>query len=223
MKKSQFRVVLFIFAFLFLMLLFRGPIVLAMEDMGLPNEKVEQEPPAGWLQQPTVSIPTVTGTATGPIAIVYSEPEEQINVREGPGTEYPKVGVLLNRQQVPALGASPGGLWVQIIYQGVPGSVAWVYAPLVRIQGGELPVVELPPTPTPRVTPTIDPTLAAQFVVDIPPTRLPTFTPPPPLVIPTFSVEQPTRGTGNVPMGFVIIGLGVIGIFGLAISILRRG
>ena len=151
----------------------------------------------GYEQQPTVAVPTVTGTATGPIAVVYSDPEEQINVRSGPGLDYPKVGVLLNRQQVPALGRTPGGTWVEIIYPGVEGGVAWVYAPLVQIQGGELPVVEPPPTPTPLVTPTVDPTLAAQFVVEIPPTRMPTFTPPPLLVIPTFPAEEITTGTGK--------------------------
>ncbi len=172
-------------------------------------------------QQPTVAIPTVTGTPTGPIAIVYSEPEEQINVRSGPGTHYPKVGVLLNRQQVPALGTTPGGSWVQILYPGVEGGVAWVYAPLVRVTG-VLPIVEPPPTPTPRVTPTIDPTLASQFIVDLPPTRLPTYTPPPPLVIPTFPVNVPTAGTGGVPLGFVITGLTVVGVFGFVLSLLRR-
>jgi hypothetical protein len=172
-------------------------------------------------QQPTVAIATVTGTPSGPIAVVWSDPEEQINVRSGPGTEYPKVGVLLNRQQVPALGATPGGSWVQIVYPGVEGGVAWVYAPLVRLDG-ILPIVEPPPTPTPLVTPTIDPTLAAQFIVDIPPTRLPTFTPPPPLVIPTFAAEIVPTGTGGVPVGFVITGLTVLGVFGLVISLLRR-
>lgn len=173
-------------------------------------------------QQPTVSIPTVTGTPSGPIAIVYSEPEDQINVRSGPGTEYPKVGVLLNRQQVPALGSTPGGSWVQIVYPGVEGGVAWVYAPLVRIIDGVLPIVEPPPTPTLQFTPTIDPTLASQFIVDIPPTRLPTFTPAPPLVIPTFPVEEIKTGTGGIPIGFVITGLTVLGVFGLIISLLRR-
>jgi len=172
-------------------------------------------------QQPTVGIPTVTGTPAGPIAIVYSEPEEQINVRSGPGTDYPKVGVLLNRQQVPALGATAGGSWVQIIYPGVAAGVAWVYAPLVRIEG-VLSIVEPPPTPTPLVTPTIDPTLASQFIVDIPATRLPTFTPPPPLVIATFPVDETNPGTGGVPIGFVITGLTVVGIFGLIISLLRH-
>ena len=173
-------------------------------------------------QQPTVAIPTVTGTPTGPMAVVYSDPEEQINVRSGPGTDYPKVGVLLNRQEVPALGATPGGSWVQISYPGVESGVAWVYAPLVRLDG-ILPIVEPPPTPTPLITPTIDPTLASQFILDIPATRLPTYTPPAPLVISTIKVENTPTGTGGVPVGFVITGLTVVGLFGLIISILRRG
>lgn len=189
------------------------PLVWASELFSRPGEDVAQ--------QPTVAIPTVTGTPTGPIAIVYSDPDEQINVRSGPGTDYPKVGVLLNRQQVPVLGATPGGSWVQIIYPGVDSGVAWVYAPLVRIEG-VLPIVEPPPTPTLMVTPTIDPTLASQFVVDIPATRLPTYTPPPPLVIATYPAEEIGTGTGGVPIGFVITGLTVVGVFGLIISLLRR-
>ena len=68
-------------------------------------------------------------------------------------------------------------------------------------------------------TPTIDPTLASQFVVEIPPTRLPTFTPPPQLVIPTFQDENVITGTGGLPMGFIISGLAVIGFFGLILSL----
>lgn len=173
-------------------------------------------------QQPTVDIPTVTGTPSGPIAIVYSDPEEQINVRSGPGTDYPRVGVLLNRQEVPAVGRTAAGDWVEIVYAGVEDGVAWVYAPLVRIIGDELPIVEPPSTPTPRVTPTIDPTLASQFVVQPLGTRMPTLTPPPPLVIPTFPPEVTTTATGGVPIGFVIIGLAIFGFLGLILSFLRQ-
>jgi hypothetical protein len=179
------------------------------------------EPDKGRVQQPTVAIPTVTGTASGPYIIVVSDPDEQINVRSGPGTDYPKIGVLLNRQQVPALGRLPGGTWVKVAYVGVEGGVGWVYAPLTQVYG-DLPIVEAPPTPTPRVTPTIDPTLASQFVVDLPATRMPTFTPPAQLVIPTFPAENVPTGTAGLPMGFVISGLTVIGFFGLILSILRR-
>ena len=162
-------------------------------------------------QQPTGTIPTVTSSPSGPIAIVTSE-YDQINVRSGPDNViYPIVGVLVAGQRVIALGRTAGGNWVQIAYPGVPGGTAWVYAYLIELQGN-VPIVEPPPTPTPQVTPTIDPTLASQFIINIVPTRLPTFTPPPPLIIPTFTVS---------PMGFIIIGMGVVGLFGMLISFLR--
>jgi hypothetical protein len=173
------------------------------------------------LQQPTVAIPTVTGTPKGPIAIVYSDPEDQINVRSGPDVFYPKVGVLINRQEVPALAQTEGGTWVMIAYPGVPEGVAWVYAPYVRVTG-ELPIVPKPPTPTPETTPTIDPTLASQFISEIPPTRKPTFTPAPPLVIPTYEAVAISSGTGGLPSGFIILGLVSVGLFGLVVSFLRR-
>jgi hypothetical protein len=172
------------------------------------------------IQQPTVDIPTVTSTVIGPTAVVNPD-MDQINVRAGPhAQDYPIVGVLVAGQRVPALGRSAGGDWIQIAYPGVEDGVAWVYAYLVTVEGS-LPIVVPPPTPTPRVTPTIDPTLAAQFIIEIPPTRLPTFTPPAPLVIPTFTQPPQVQGTGGVPMGFIITGMGVIGLFGLIISLLR--
>ena len=214
MRISQLKFGLWIFIFL-------GGMVILPRTVARANEII-QPPDAGEAQQPTVAIATVTGTPSGPIAIVYADPEEQINVRSGPGTDYPRVGVLLNRQEVPALGRTPAGDWVEILYPGVDAGVAWVYAPLVRIIGDELPIVEPPPTPTPRVTPTIDPTLVAQFVVQVPATRMPTLTPPPPLVVPTFPPGNTTTGTGGVPIGFVIIGAAIFGVLGLGLSFLRR-
>jgi len=181
----------------------------------------EQALASGNYQQPTVSIPTVTGTPEGPLAIVYSDPEDQINVRSGPDVFYPKVGVLINRQEVPALAQTEGGTWVKIVYPGVPEGVAWVYAPYVRVTG-ELPVVPKPPTPTPETTPTIDPTLASQFISEIPATRKPTYTPAPPLVVPTYQPVQNSSGTGGLPSGFIILGLASVGLFGLVVSFLRR-
>jgi hypothetical protein len=136
------------------------------------------------------------------------------------------VGVLIAGQTAPALGRSPGVDWIQIDYAGVPGNVAWVFAPLVVLQpsqAGELPIVEPPPTPTPRITATIDPTLAAQFNLNaITPTRLPTFTPAPPVVVPTFEPSA-GQGTGGFPPILLILGLTVVGVFSLVISVLREG
>ena len=171
-------------------------------------------------QQPTVAIPTVTSSPLGPMVTVNMD-QEQINVRAGPSQDYPKVGVLEQGEKVPALGRSVGGDWVEIAYPVVDGGVAWVYAYLVTISGGELPVIVPPPTPTPQVTPTIDPTLAAQLIVEIGPTRLPTFTQPPPLTIPIYTQAPEIRVAGGLPMGFIIIGLAVVGLFGLLISVFR--
>ena len=173
-------------------------------------------------QIPTGSIPTVTGTpVTAMVTVKDDGMNDQINVRAGPHSViYDKVGVLIVGQQVPAIGRTPGGDWVQIVYPGAPGGVAWVYTPLVDVRGN-LPIVEPPPTPTPRTTPTVDPTLAAQFLVDIPPTRLPTYTPAPPLNIPTLPADSAASTGGSIPMGFLIIGMAVLGVFGSFISLLR--
>src|SRR5512140_1120043 len=101
----------------------------------------------GVAQQATTSVPTVTGTPSGPMAVVIPGPETQINLRSGPNTIYDKVGVLLVGQKVPAKGRSPGGTWVQVEYPGVPGGLAWIFSTYIRIEPPmELPVVEIPPT-----------------------------------------------------------------------------
>jgi hypothetical protein len=170
-------------------------------------------------QQPTGSVPTVTGTPSGPIiTVIY---DGQINVRSGPSSfNYPAVGVLLPLETAVALASSPSGDWILIRYPGVPGDVGWVYSAYVQLQiGASLPVVEAPPTPTPITTPTIDPTLAARFIPQFTLTRLPTFTPPGPLVLPTYEVPGPQAG--GVPLGLVIVLLALIGAFGALISFLR--
>jgi uncharacterized protein YraI len=169
-------------------------------------------------QQPTGNIPTVTGTASGPFITVTNP--ENINVRAGPSSyDYALIGTLVVGETAPALGRSPGQEWIEISYLGAPGGVGWVYAPLVSLSSGFLPIIEPPPTATPRTTPTINPTFAAAFQVQTTPTRLPPFTPPPPLATLNF---EPVAGTGSrVPMGFVILGLALIGILGAVISFLR--
>lgn len=176
-------------------------------------------------QQPTVAVPTVTGTPLGATIRVNAD-MDQINVRAGPSTVgYDIVGVMIAGQLAPALGRSVGGEWIKIAYPGVPEGVGWVYSPLVQlIVGGDLPIIEPPPTTTPRVTPTIDPTAAAQFVDERPPDRLPTFTAPPPLDIPTFEPPgNPVTSSGNFLMALLIAVFGVIGILSALVSILRGG
>ncbi len=174
-------------------------------------------------QQPTGSVPTVTGTPIGPVVSV--DPSlGQIDVYAGPSSfDYPAIGVLLTGIKVPALGRANGDQnWIMIQYEGVPGSVGWVYALYVSLTGAggsALPLIDIPPTPTPAWTPTINPTLAAAYLPAENATRLPTFTPPAPLAIPTFVDE--TQHGGRIPIGLLIFGFAVVGALGTMISFLR--
>jgi hypothetical protein len=169
-------------------------------------------------QIPTGSIPTVTGTPIGTYIIVNSD-NSQINVREYPDPLAPIVGVLLAGQQVAAKGRANG--YVLIDYPGVASGEAWVYASIVTVYG-PLTDVEPPATSTPLHTATIDPTLAAQFLVTLAPTRLPSFTPPAPLVISTYPIQISTLQSGRgIPKGMLIVGIGAIGIFLGLISVVR--
>jgi len=156
--------------------------------------------------------PTPTGIF---VTVTYSDP---INVRGGPSTiGYPIVGQLSPGEVVPAVGITPGREWIQVSYSGGTG---WVYASFVSISGGELRVIEPPPTPTPLATVTIDPTLAAAFNTQPTQTRMPTFTPPPPLEIPQFSDANSGQSLGV--FGIFILGLGLIGGTGLLVSYILR-
>lgn len=152
------------------------------------------------------------------ITVTYTE---QMNVRGGPGTSYDILGQIFPEDILPALGISPGREWVQVAYPSGPGGVGWVYASYVSISGGELRIVEPPPTQTPLVTSTFDPTLVAAFNIQPTQTRMPTFTPPPPLTIPTFT-ETSSANTPKIPSGIFVITLGVLGSIGLLISFILR-
>jgi hypothetical protein len=182
------------------------------------NEKVQAQQ---LFQQPTGTIPTVTGTPEGVTATVLLGQEPQINVRSGPGTFYDKVGVVIPGQTVNVLGKSAGGDWILIIYRGIPGNSGWVYSPFLRLSPGEVPIVEPPPTSTPLYTPTIDPTLAAQFIETPIPTKLATFTQVAPLTIPTFQDASPAATAAGLPVGLIIIILGGLGILIGIFSVLQ--
>ena len=173
-------------------------------------------------QQPTGSIPTVTGTPAGPMIRVDSS-LQKVLVYAGPSSfDYPAIGVLLGNETAPALGVADGKPdWIEIYYPGVPNSVAWVYALYVSLSPGALLLpIEIPATPTPLSTPTINPTLEAAFIGLETPTRLPTFTPPAPLELPQFQ-DETTNPTSGVPTGLLIVALGLFGFFGAVISYLR--
>jgi hypothetical protein len=176
---------------------------------------------AVWAQFPTVSIPTVTALPRGLYVRAVGDPENPLNVRSYPNSTSTRVGVFLVGQEANAYGYY--GDYVQIDYAGAPDNKGWVVLNRVEVFGGSLPMLQPPPTATPSITKTIDPTLAAQFIITAIPSRLPTYTEPPALQIPTYQENVGGTATAGVPIGYVIVILAGLGLFLTLIAILRRG
>ncbi|HCB00847.1 MAG TPA: hypothetical protein DEP19_00550 [Anaerolineae bacterium] len=168
--------------------------------------------------------PTQTPAPTTGLFITVITDEPQINVRLGPSsTVYPIVGILLQGATAPALGRSQGGDWIQIEFPSAPDGVGWVYSPLVQVSPpGNLIIVPPPPTPLGPATSTVDPTLAAQFVVEPTSTRLPTFTPQPSMTPLATFTSTSSSINDSVPLATIIIAFAILGFIGFLLSLIRR-
>ncbi len=169
------------------------------------------------LAQAGVTDTPLANSGSAYITQTYSEP---VNVRTGPSTVYyPVIGQLPIGETATALAASPSREWIEISYPAGPGGVGWVYAANVTLTG-TLQVVEPPPTPIPLATNTIDPTMAAAFSQQPTATRLPTFTPAPPLTVPVFS--DSSNPISRFPMGPTIGVIAVLAVLFLGVSLFGR-
>lgn len=169
-------------------------------------------------------VPTETPAPTTGLFITVISNEPEINVRMGPSsTVYPIIGILLQGATAPALGRSQGGDWIKIEFPSAPNGVGWVYSPLVEVSPpGNLIVVPPPPTPMPPATSTINPTFAAQFIIEPTTTRLPTFTAQP-SVTPVFTFNTPAPSTNDsIPLATIIIAFTILGLMGYLLSFIRR-
>ncbi|MCU0507400.1 MAG: META domain-containing protein [Anaerolineae bacterium] len=122
------------------------------------------------LPEPAPSTPT--GRVTGASAL---------NIRSGPGTNFPVIGVAREGDEGTIVGKSEDGGWWAFDAPQVPGGVAWASADFIVATNAEnVPVIATPPTPVPpptRVPPTAAPTAVPPTAV--PPTAVPTAGPTP--------------------------------------------
>ena len=177
--------------------------------------------PAAAQQSNTVTPSAMVGTPSSAfITVTYIEP---INVRSGPSSfDYPVVGSIPVGGTAAAIGRSPAGEWIEIVFPDAPRGSGWIYAANVSLSAGALlPIVEPPPTPSPLMTPTLNPTFVAAFQILPTSTRLPTFTAPPSLVVPTYTNPANTA-SGHVLTAWVVVGLGLLGIVGMVLASFRR-
>ena len=108
---------------------------------------------------PTPAPPEVVVPTPAPdVASVTANVE--INVRSGPGTNYPAYGVAPTGSQAEVSGVSPDGGWwnISVKPENIPAGNAWVSAEYVTAQNTENgPVVQPPPPPPETAPPTPEP------------------------------------------------------------------
>ncbi len=109
------------------------------------TRRVEIDLPA---PPPEPAVPT--GTVVGTTAL---------NVRSGPGTNFPVIGVARAGDQGQLVGRSANGRWWAVALPSAPGGIGWVSADFVLPTNAEsVPVIASPPTPVPTATPLPRPT-----------------------------------------------------------------
>jgi len=106
---------------------------------------------------------------------------DSLNVRQGPGQNYPSLTMLPVGSEVQITGKNPDGTWWQIAYAAGQDGHGWLYAPFTRASNADqVPVVETPPPPTPTAAPSATPTETVTPTPVPSPTRTPRATLPPP-------------------------------------------
>lgn len=121
----------------------------------------QSEQPTPTPPPPTPAEPTATPTPEGVTVTVL----QNMNVRSGPGTNYPVVGAGTAGQTTKVLGRNDDGTWLQVEYPSDSG-VGWVFGELVQVTGDPqgVAVAQAPPPPPPTATP---------VPTEVPPTPVP--------------------------------------------------
>jgi branched-chain amino acid transport system substrate-binding protein len=118
-----------------------------------------------------------------------------LNVRNGPGFEYDKIGQVKAGEQYRVLGAIADYSWLAIDFQG---GVGWVKTEFTTVLGdlGAVSVIQAPPTPTPAAPPTATLPSQADLVIDSV-----VLNPPQPIPNQPFTATITVRNAGGAAAG----------------------
>jgi hypothetical protein len=102
--------------------------------------------------------PTIMADVTRPPGVHWATITTGfLNVRRGPGTDYPVIGQLQQNDVVEIVGKNADSSWLQIVYPTDTIGRGWISASYAQLRGSPafIPVVEtsLPPTSTPASSP----------------------------------------------------------------------
>lgn len=143
------------------------------------QEVVPTETPTLVVPPTDTPIPQPTDTPTPSVPMVTVK--QNMNVRGGPGTNYPVIGSGSSGDTTKITGRNQDGSWVQVEYPSDDGR-GWLYAPLVDVSGdvSTMPVAQAsmdPLPPPPEIAAPSEPPPAEQAAAPAPPPKQYQFTP----------------------------------------------
>ncbi|MDO9411857.1 MAG: DUF1236 domain-containing protein [Pseudolabrys sp.] len=111
-----------------------------------------------------------------------------LNMRSGPGPEYPVIGAIPTNGQATVLGCIEGSQWCQVTYNGAQG---WAYSQYMQSAGiRSLPPVTYAAPPSTTGTAIVRPTYSGDFIAPVA-TTAPLQIAPPPSTVQTYIVQNP--------------------------------
>ena len=137
------------------------------------------------LSQPVLAqTTTTTTTVSTPAMAVATTP---LNIRSGPGPEYPVTGAIPTNGQAAVLGCIEGSLWCQISYNGASG---WAYSQyMTGASVRALPPVAYTAPPATTGTTIVRPTYSGDFIAPVGTAPPMSIAPPP--TVQTYIVQNP--------------------------------
>ncbi len=199
---------------------------------------------------PPFESPTPSRTPTPEVSTIRAEAREEANIRSAPSLDSQVLFKEKPGRFFAVTGRY--GMWLQIRYDRAASGVAWVYEDVVVLTGGDpatIPIIDPQALPTANVATagaqqtseflTATPgapetatvmqasatgifTRAADGGVGTPLGPQPTFTYPPAFVEATLPARVSLSARGTIPPIVFIAGLGMIGVAGMLIGMLRR-
>lgn len=151
--------------------------------------------------------------AAGASAATLAQATTPLNIRVGPGPEYPVIGAIPDKSQAAINGCIAGSRWCQINFNGKQG---WAYSQYLTVNtGGQTisvsdarnlpPVTYTAPAATVGTT-TVAPTISGDFVEPVA-TAAPLSLAPPPPTVQTYVIDHPV--TPVYLNGEVVQGIGL--------------
>jgi len=122
-----------------------------------------------------------------------------LNIRTGPGPEYPVIGAIPDRGQATVTGCIQGSLWCQVTYNGKQG---WAYSQYMMgsvggqmvavTQSRDVPVIVYDAPPTTVGTAVVAPRISGDFVAPVA-NAAPMQIAPPPETVQSYVVQHPVQ------------------------------